>query len=301
MVKKQGKIRVGISGWTYPPWRGVFYPAGLKIKDELNYASRQLGTIEINGTFYALQKPKTFFKWYDDTPENFCFSVKAGKYMTHVRRLKEVRQPLGHFLASGVLCLREKLGPILWQFPPTMIWKDDRFEEFFSYLPKTFSEALRLAVDENEFFPEFNDHVKELEKFGDRPLHHTFEFRNESFYNQEFIGSLHKAGHALTIADCNNEWPYVEDITSDIVYVRLHGYGKIYEGGYTDEALKVWLERILAWAGGKPSPGQKTVTGLDGKGKPKDVFIYFDNTMKDEAPKNALRLTEMVKRRLAKD
>ena len=138
-------IRIGISGWRYAPWRGRFYPAGLAQRQELAFASRVLPTIEINGSFYSLQRPSSYEAWHDETPASFVFAVKGPRYITHMRRLNDVRVPLANFLASGVLALREKLGPILWQFPPRMAWDPERFEAFFSLLPRSSAADKRKA------------------------------------------------------------------------------------------------------------------------------------------------------------
>lgn len=144
-----GALRIGISGWTYRPWRGVFYPAGHPQKRGLEYASRALRTIEINGTFYSLQRPSSFLKWYSETPADFIFSVKDSRFITHMKKLRDSAVPLAIFFASGLLCLGKKLGPILWQFPPNFGWNEERFREFFALLPRT-KEAAQLAKLHNE-------------------------------------------------------------------------------------------------------------------------------------------------------
>src|SRR5262245_33670968 len=169
------EFRIGTSGWGYPPWRGEFYPKGMPQKEELEYASRQLNSIEINGTFYSLQKPSSFQNWYERTPADFIFAVKGPQYITHIRRLSDVRTPLASFLASGVLCLREKLGPILWQFPPNLKFDPARFEAFFEMLPHTTRDAALLAQE--------NDLKREtwMKVEKDQPLRHAVEIRNASF------------------------------------------------------------------------------------------------------------------------
>jgi uncharacterized protein YecE (DUF72 family) len=293
-------ICIGISGWTYKPWRGKFYPEGMRTSEELHYASRQFNSLEINGTFYRLQKPQTFVGWYKQTPDDFCFSVKANRYITHIKRAKDARKPVGHFLASGVLCLRDKLGPILWQFPPNSILKDNRYEEFFKLLPRTFGEALKLVEEENEFFPEFKDYVPELKKLRTRPLIHTFEFRHESFFNLTFLQTMAGYGHGLVVADSAGKWPYAEDVTANFVYARLHGYGKLYEGGYPLPVIKQWAKKVVAWTDGKKWPKPNTVGGLLGEGIRKDVYVYFDNDAKVEAPFNAKELVKQVDKILSR-
>ncbi|MBA2744404.1 MAG: DUF72 domain-containing protein, partial [Chthoniobacterales bacterium] len=138
-------LRIGISGWTYPPWRGVFYPKGLAQHRELEFASRAHNSIEINGSFYSLQRPSSYQRWYEQTPQGFVFSVKGPRFITHMKKLRDVQTPLANFFASGVLALREKLGPVLWQFPPNFGWNEQRFRDFFELLPKTTTEAAQLA------------------------------------------------------------------------------------------------------------------------------------------------------------
>src|SRR6516162_11608031 len=146
-----GTIRIGISGWTYGGWRGTFYPKGLPHADELSYASRQVDTIEINGTFYGLQRPDAFARWYDETPEGFLFAVKAPRFVTHIRRLRDIETPLANFFASGVLRLEEKLGPVLWQFPATFRFSADRLDHFFSLLPRDTEAAAALAAGRSDW------------------------------------------------------------------------------------------------------------------------------------------------------
>ncbi|MGE0172383.1 MAG: DUF72 domain-containing protein [Oligoflexales bacterium] len=289
-------IRIGISGWTYEPWKGKFYPEDLPATKELEYASRQFNSLEINGTFYALQKPATFAKWYQQTPEDFCFAVKANRYITHTKRAKEARKPVAHFL-TGALCLKEKLGPILWQFPPTMKLKDDRFDTFFEILPRTVEEAIKLVQKENEFFPEFDEYLPSLKKLHKKPLQHAFEFRHESFFTPTFVENMARQGVGLVLADSNGKWPYSEDVTANFVYVRLHGHGKIYEGGYPTPVLKEWTKKVRAWQEGKKWPHPQVLTKLLGEGVKKDVFVYFDNDAKVEAPFNAKELTQLVTKR----
>ncbi len=189
-------IYVGMSGWTYEGWRGGFYPKDLTQKRELEFASRQVNSLEINGTFYSLQRPTSFTKWHDETPADFVFAIKGNQFITHVRRLKDVKEPLCNFMASGVLCLREKLGPFLWQFPPTMTLKDDRFKTFLKMLPFDSKAAAKLA----------KQHTAKVEgraytkAHGDYELRHAIEIRHPSFLNPEFFDLLMNYGVAFVIA-----------------------------------------------------------------------------------------------------
>jgi uncharacterized protein YecE (DUF72 family) len=274
---------IGISGWTYAPWRGVFYPKGLAAKDELGYAASKFRSIEINGTFYRLQNPKSYEKWYANTPEDFVFSIKGSRYISHVRRLKEIKQPLANFLASGPLCLKEKLGCFLWQFPPFVKLKDTRFEDFFALLPKSSGEAQILAKGHDDF-------VKDkafTEIDVDRPLHHAFEFRHHSFFNEDFLGLMQSHNVSLVLADGESgETPNWRP-TSDNLYVRLHGTHPDYDDGYTEKALDLWCTRIKGW--------QRHLS-VDAESGFRRIWVYFDNDMKAKAPENAQalrsRLTE---------
>ncbi|MEG6508249.1 DUF72 domain-containing protein [Methyloligella sp. 2.7D] len=285
-----GDIRIGISGWTYKPWRGVFYPDGLTQKRELEYASRQFRSIEINGTFYGLQRPESFARWREETPEGFVFSVKAPRYITHLRRLREVEAPVANFLASGLFNLKEKLGPILWQFPPNMKFEAERFEDFFKLLPHDTQAASKLAK-------RHDDKVTGravLTPDKSRPMRHAVEIRHDSFRNPAFVALLRKYRIALVCAD-TVDWPRLMDVTADFIYCRLHGSEELYASGYDDEALKDWARRIRAWAkGGEPKDAERVCGEADLRKTGRDVFVYFDNDRKVLAPKNAETLAKRL-------
>ncbi len=286
-------IRIGMSGWTFPGWRGRFYPKKLAQKKELEYASRQVTSIEINGTFYSLQKPSTFQSWYDQTPDDFIFAVKGPQFITHVLRLKDCREPLCSFLASGLLCLKQKLGPILWQFPPTVTLKDDRFEKFVKLLPHNSLHAAELSKDHN---PRFANRVW-TEAGGNYPVRHAFEFRHPSFQNKDFIEMLKAHGVAIVVADSAAKSPYMEDLTADFVYIRMEGDGPTFKKGYTDSALKRMAQKIKTWLKGDQVKKPKCVSD----GKPyrgeKDIFLYFNNDAKLYAPMDALRMIQLMKKK----
>jgi uncharacterized protein YecE (DUF72 family) len=240
-----GRVRIGISGWTYALWRGEFYPADLPQKRELEYSSKIFPTIEINGTFYSLQKPKSFQHWRDETPEGFVFSVKATQYITHQKRLSEIEAPLANFFASGVLALGPKLGPILWQFPPSFSFKPELIEDFLRLLPKTTQEAADLGSGRDTW-------MKDRAFLGPveaGPVRHAMEIRHKSFATEEFIALLRKYGVALVCADAV-KWPRLIDVTADFVYCRLHGSEELYASGYDDKSLDEWAGRVVAWAKG---------------------------------------------------
>jgi uncharacterized protein YecE (DUF72 family) len=276
----------------YPPWRGNFYPAGLPQTLELDYASRQFNAIEVNGTFYSLQRPSTFRSWYASSPPGFVFSLKGGRYLTHMRKLKDPRQPLANFFASGLLGLREKLGPILWQFPPFMPFDEDRFTKFFEYLPRDTVELARLGKKHAAFLKK----RVYLETDEKRPVRHAVEFRHESFLTERFITLLRKHNIALVVADVASRFPTAEDVTADWVYVRLHGSRKLYVSGYSPREIAAWAAKFRAWHQGVEPPKARR-TG--GKAAPaatgRDVYAFFDNTdVKLRAPVDARRMAKTL-------
>lgn len=264
------QFRVGISGWTYAGWRGVFYPDKLPHKRELEHASRQFNSIEINGTFYRMQRPENFRAWYQATPADFVFAVKGSRFITHMKKLKDVNGAVANFFASGVLALEEKLGPILWQFPPQLGFNADRFASFLELLPKTTKEAVAIARKHDERVSG-RAHLRTKQ---DRPLRHAFEIRHDSFMEAEFFELLRRHDAGFVVADTAGLWPYSEEATADFVYVRLHGASELYTSGYSDEELDAWAQRIRKWR--------------------RDVYVYFDNDRKVHAPFDAKRLAERV-------
>jgi uncharacterized protein YecE (DUF72 family) len=267
-------IRVGISGWRYSGWRGDFYPEGLAQRRELEYASRKVTSIEINGSFYSLQRPSSYSSWREETPDDFVFAVKGGRFVTHMKRLVDVEKPLANFFASGVLALGPKLGPVLWQLPEALKFDADVLDGFFSLLPRTTGQAASLAK-------RHDDKVKKdrslTETEDDRPLHHALEFRSPTFAVDEAYDVMRRYDVGCVLADTAGRWPKVEQLTGDVMYVRLHGDKELYASGYSDEALDEWAEKCRGWAS-------------DGR----DVYVYFDNDMKGFAPYDAMRLIERV-------
>lgn len=283
--------RIGISGWVYPPWRGIFYPADLNQKKELHYASRQVQSIEINGTFYSSQWPNSFKHWYSETPEDFCFSVKGPRYITHIRRLKEVEIPLANFFATGVLYLDEKLEVFLWQFPPNFLFDEERLENFFKMLPRTFKEAARFSKKADRHPIEYPKHIAS----ATRPLRHAIEIRHHSFENPDFIKLLRKYDIALVFADTAGTWPYMEDVTSDFLYLRLHGPEELYKSGYDDPTLRWWADRISTWTEGRQPKDALTMVDEKPEVKKRKAYIYFDNDIKVRAPFDAQTLMRLLK------
>jgi uncharacterized protein YecE (DUF72 family) len=287
------ELRIGISGWSYKHWRGVFYPQGLGQKRELEYASRRMNSIEINGTFYSLQRPASFRKWAAETPEDFIFALKGPKYITHMKKLVDVRRPLANFFASGPLLLGQKLGPILWQLPPFMRFNQDKLASFINLLPRTSAEASALATEHNLPKKEWTW----VEAIADTRLRYAFEVRHESFLDGDFIGLLRKHNAALVFADTAGKWPYAEDLTAGIVYIRLHGAIDLYASGYTGDQLAWWANRIDLWSRGQEPAGGPTVTGEPFKpGEARDIYVYFDNDINVHAPFDAINLGELLSR-----
>jgi len=265
---------IGISGWRYPPWRGDFYPKGLPQRRELEYAASQLSSIEVNGSFYSLQRPSSWEKWRAEVPDDFVFAVKGGRFITHMKRLQDVEQPLANFFAQGVLALGEKLGPVLWQLPATFAYDEDVLTRFCELLPRTTTEAVQLATRHDDRLS--GDRLWSGE-VAERPIHHALEPRHLSFASDEAVRHLEKCELALVVADSAGKWPRFEQAVGPIVYARLHGDKELYASGYTDEALDRWAEQLTGW----------TAEG-------RDSFVYFDNDMKGHAPYDAMRLIERL-------
>ena len=261
--------RIGISGWRYPPWRGVWYPEGLPQRRELEFCGRHFPTVEINGSFYSLQRPEHYTAWYRATPPGFVFAVKGSRYVTHLLRLRNVERPLANFFASGVLALREKLGPFLWQLPPALAYERERLAAFFELLPRTTGQALALARRRDT---RMRGRAR-LAIDADRPVLHAVEVRHPSFVNDEFRALAARHRVAVVVADTAGKWPMMLDPAGGFVYVRLHGDVRIYTSGYSARALAGWARRIGRW-------------GRDGR----DVYAYFDNDVKVRAPFDALAL-----------
>ena len=288
-MSARGDIRIGVSGWTYTPWRGAFYPKGLPHKRELNYIGTMFNAVEVNGSFYGMQVPASFANWEAAVPDDTLFAVKGPRYLTHMLKLNGPEAPLANFFASGVLALGEKLGPILWQFPPNFGFNPERLEAYFKLLPRTGHAAARLARkhDHRLRAPAF------LDVNGVGRIRHCMEIRHESFRTPDFIALLRKYDVALVCAD-TVDWPLLMDLTSDFVYCRLHGSQELYNSAYSDDELDRWSARIDAWAQGRRMDDGHFVTPPLDDGKRRDVFCFFDNTDKLQAPGNALGLMQRL-------
>lgn len=291
-MKRATKIRIGISGWTYPPWRGVFFPAGLAHHCELEYAAERFASIEINGSFYSLQRPESYRKWYRATPRDFVFAVKGSRFITHLKRLKDVEESLANFFASGVLCLGEKLGPFLWQLPPNFTYDRDRLATFFDLLPRDTRAAAKLGRRHDA-----RVQGRSWTKVDrNRPLRHCLEVRHKSFVTKEFIELLRHHRIGLVVADTAGKWPLFEDLTCDFVYVRLHGDTELYRSGYTPTALRDWARKIRSWSAGRtPVSAKRLASRLPAVKRGRDVYVYFDNDAKVHAPFDAMALAHELR------
>jgi uncharacterized protein YecE (DUF72 family) len=286
-----GNIRIGVSGWRYTPWRGNFYPKGLAQSRELHYASRIFSSIELNGSFYSLQRPSSYAQWAEQTPPGFVFAIKGSRYITHMLKLRGIEAALANFLASGLFELGDKLGPILWQFPPMMRFHPEVFEDFFSILPRTTHEAMWIAHAHDDRL----EGRRSLEPLDDFPLRHAVEVRHESFEDPAFIAMLRRHGIAWVVADTPRPWPLFEDVTADFVYMRLHGSTELYNSRYTSDELERWAACMRAWAAGTQARDARLISKEPPPARAaRDVYCYFDNTDKLHAPDNAQELMEML-------
>lgn len=273
------EIRIGISGWRYAGWRGDFYPKGLVQRAELSYAAERLSSIEINGSFYALQRPTSYQRWRDQVPEDFVFALKGARFITHMKRLVDADVALANFFASGPLALSDKLGPVLWQLPASARFDAGVLREFCELLPATSAAAAALAQCHDEKLPTQRALTTAQ---VDLPIRHALEPRHASFSSPVATELLERYGVGLVMSDAGRRWPRFETVTTDFVYIRLHGAEKLYNSGYTEEALDDWARRVEAW----------TEDGLD-------VYVYFDNDAKVRAPYDALALMERLGQRKA--
>jgi uncharacterized protein YecE (DUF72 family) len=273
------RIRIGLSGWTYPHWRSVFYPRGLAQRRELEFASRTFDTLEINGSFYSLQRPSSYLAWRHATPDDFVFAVKGSRYITHMKKLAGVDVALANFLASGVLALGPRLGPLLWQLPPMLPYHPGRMADFFARLPVSTAEAARLAAGCDDRIRQRLGQDPVISVSADVQLRHAVEVRHDSFATSDFAALCREHGVALVVADTAGRFTWVDEVTSDLVYVRLHGDQELYASGYSDEGIDWWAGRVSGWAA---DPAVR------------EVHVYFDNDGQAHAPYDARRLAERL-------
>ncbi|WP_144110425.1 DUF72 domain-containing protein [Paraburkholderia sp. BCC1886] len=265
-TKKSPNIRIGIGGWTYAPWRGVFYPEGLTQTRELEYASQHLTSIEINGTFYGSQKPSSYEKWFQETPDDFVFSLKAPRYATNRKVLAEAGDTIERFFSSGVLLLKEKLGAINWQFAPTKKFDSEDFEAFLKLLPASIE---------------------------GQKLRHAIEVRNDSFKTPEFVALARKYKVAIVLAG-DGDYPQIADITAPFVYARIMGTTDKQAKGYSTKALDAWAERARRLATGTTPGDLESHATAPAKTATRDVYLYVISGFKERNPAAAMELIERV-------
>lgn len=260
------RIRIGIGGWTYEPWRGRFYPSDLTQKRELEYASRKLTSIEINSTFYGTQRATSFEKWHDETPDDFVFALKAPRFATYRRVLAEAGESVERFLSSGVLALKDKLGPINWQFAPTKQFDAEDFDAFLKLLPK---------------------------KIDGRAIRHAVEVRHESFRHPEFISLVREHGVAIVVSG-DSDYPQIADVTAPFVYTRIMGTVETESLGYSKRALDAWAMRAKQWSTGDQPEDLQRVDGTAPEPTPRDVYLYVISGYKASNPEAAMALIERI-------
>jgi uncharacterized protein YecE (DUF72 family) len=280
---------IGVSGWAYDSWKNVFYPPGLAARRRLEYASRRFNSLEINASFYGLLTPETYRRWYRETPRGFRFSLKGSRFITHNKKLEDVEAPLANYFASGLLLLREKLGPIVWQLGPRLRFEPERLERFFRLLPQDTRSAARLA--------RAHDHRLDGRSWTridrPRPLRHALEARHESYRAAELATLARHYGVALVVSD-SGDWPRIEEVSSDFVYVRLHGRPRTYASRYGPVALRTWADRIRQWQAGRQPADARRISEHRPRRAHRDVYVYFDNDQRGHAPRDALGLMRQV-------
>jgi uncharacterized protein YecE (DUF72 family) len=289
------RIWIGTSGFSYPHWRGRFYPPGWPHARELAYASSHFNSLEINRSFYSLLDPATCLTWYEQTPRGFKLAVKGSRFITHAKKLRDAETALANFFASGVLALDDKLGPIVWQLPDSLRFDEERISTFLELLPKTTAQAAALART--------HDHRLRRGAYltvkRSRRLRHALEPRHESYLTPAFARIARRYGIALAISD-SPEWPYAEELTAGFMYLRLHGSQRKYASRYTDAELDRWAERIGRWhAGGEPEDARRISRVAPARRTGRDVYVYFDNDYRAYATEDAQRLAARLNLREA--
>ena len=267
MSARTGRIRIGIGGWVFEPWRGSFYPDGLPQKRELEYAASKLTSIEINGTYYGSQKPESFAKWHDETPEKFVFSLKGSRFTTNRKELALAKESVERFIGSGILELKDKLGPINWQFMETKKFEPEDFEAFLNFLP--------ASVEGHK-------------------LRHSVEVRNDSFAATDFVALARKHNVAVITAG-DSKFPQISDPTADFVYLRIMGTDEKHKKGYSEAELDAWAARAKAYASGGVPDDLKTASDKAAKAEPRDVYLYVISGHKELNPAAAMALIERLK------
>lgn len=284
-----GRIRIGVSGWNYDSWRGSFYPDDLPRREELRYAGERFDTLEVNATFYRLARPQQCERWRDAVPAATVLAVKGSRFITHNKKLADADSALANFLASGILALDTKLGPILWQLPEQLHFDAERVEGFLASLPHDTEAAAELA----------RAHADRVEEavYGtgtNHRLRHVLEVRHASYLCEELVTIARRHGVALAFSHAQ-EWPYTEEVTAGFVYVRLHGPGELYASSYSEDELRAWAARLRRWRAADQPTDARTITDHTPPDRQeRDVYVYFDNDAGGHAPRNAARLRALV-------
>ena len=286
-----GTIRIGLSGWSYEDWHGDFYPEDLPRDDELDFATARFPTLEINRTFYSLVDPKTMRAWYRSAPNGFRYAVKGSRFITHNKKLKGADGPLANFLAAGVLELKEKLGPILWQLGANLHFNAERVDRFLASLPGNLDDVADRAKKATSGRPS----VVERQGANHR-VRHVIEPRHESFFVPEMVGLARRHKVALAFSH-SSKWQYTEEVTAGFVYLRLHGPNAVYASAYTSAQLEEWARRIRLWAAGlEPDDAKRITDRAPPRRKRRDVYCYFDNDSGGHAPRQATELIKILAR-----
>lgn len=260
------RIRAGIGGWNFAPWRNNFYPAGLVQRRELEYASRHLRAIEINGTYYGAQKPATYAKWAAETPEGFIFSLKAPRYVTETKRLGEAGRGIDGFVFGGLAEFGDRLGPVLWQFTPSRVFDADDLAAFLDLLPR---------------------------ELNGQPMRHVLEVRHRSFLDERYV-ELARSYRIPTVFTDSPKYPSLADLTGDFAYARLMRSEAHVDTGYAPKELDTWAARAREWAKGEDLPELPHVAATQKRHKVRDVFIYFISSAKERNPAAAMALQQRV-------
>ncbi|MFO7777742.1 MAG: DUF72 domain-containing protein [Nitriliruptoraceae bacterium] len=284
-----GRIRIGVSGWNYDSWRGSFYPDDLPRREELRYAGERFDTLEVNATFYRLASPQRCVGWRDAVPDDVVLAVKGSRFITHNKKLADAGTALANFLASGILALDTKLGPILWQLPEQLHFDAERVDGFLSALPHDTDGAAALARGHDE-------RVEEA-AYGsgdNHRLRHVLEVRHDSYLCDEMVSIARRHGVALAVSHAQ-AWPYIEEVTAGFVYVRLHGPDDLYASPYGEDELRSWAQRLHRWRVAEQPADAHTITDrAPPQRRERDVYVYFDNDVSGHAPRNAARLRTLV-------
>lgn len=284
-----GRIRVGLSGWSYDDWRGDFYPADLARARQLAHAASRVDTIEVNGTFHGFVSPASFRSWRGTAPRGFVYAVKGSRYITHNLKLRGAEGAVANFLASGVLELDDTLGPMLWQLPGSWHANVERLDDFLARLPKDTDAAAALARHHDDRVPDVSYGPGRTHR-----LRHVLEVRHASWLSDDVVRVLRRHGVALAFSHAS-AWPYAEEVTAGFVYVRLHGPDELYASPYGEDALRGWADRLRAWRdGGEPTDARRVTDRTPPARKERDVYVYFDNDNGGHAPRDAITLRRLL-------